>query len=296
MMLEFKPIIPNDTDELKKYLCSSPAHFCDRTPGVAVMWRKIYSNCFCIFDGTLIIRSMLGGKAEYLCPVGRNFDGAVEAVIAHCAELGEPAVFYGLTDCEADLLAAKHRVIDRHADRDWFDYVYDKSALLNLTGKKYAAQRNHIHKFTSLYPGYTFEPISGGNIPELIAFTEKFHFHSLKEGGDAAAEVGMCLDALREFPLLGMVGGALKAGGEVIGYTIGEAVGDTFFVHIEKADTDCPGSYQVLSNSFLRAEAANDDIKFVNREEDCGDEGLRRSKLSYHPIDLPPKNTLTVVK
>lgn len=295
-MLEFKPITPNDTGELKKYFCARPPHFCDRTPGVAVMWRQIYSNHYCIFNDTLIIRSTLGGKAEYLSPVGRDFDGAVEAVTAHCAEIGEEAIFYGLTDEEADSLLEKYPCSSRHANRDWFDYVYDKTALMTLSGKKYAAQRNHIHKFTALYPDYSFEPICDENIPELIAFTENFHFHALKEGGDAAAEVGMCIGALREFPLLDMVGLALRAGGKIIGYTIGEAVGDMFFVHIEKADTEYQGAYQMLSNTFLKTYAADDDIKFVNREEDCGDEGLRRSKLSYHPIALPPKNTVVIAK
>lgn len=295
-MLEFKPITPNDTGELKKYFCARPPHFCDRTPGVAVMWRQIYSNHYCVINDTLIIRSTLGGKAEYLSPVGRDFDGAVEAVTAHCADIGEEAIFYGLTDEEADSLLEKYPDSNRHANRDWFDYVYDKTALMTLSGKKYAAQRNHIHKFTALYPGYSFEPICDENIPDLIAFTEDFHFHALKEGGDAAAEVGMCMGALREFSLLGMVGLALRVGGKTIGYTIGETVGDMFFVHIEKADTEYQGSYQILSNTFLKAYAAGDDIKFVNREEDCGDEGLRRSKLSYHPIALPPKNTVVIAK
>lgn len=49
----------------------------------------------------------------------------------------------------------------------------------------------------------------------------------------------------------------------------------------------------MLSNTFLKTYATCDDIKFVNREEDCGDEGLRRSKLSYHPIALPPKTQLS---
>ena len=51
----------------------------------------------------------------------------------------------------------------------------------------------------------------------------------------------------------------------------------------------------MLSNTFLKTYATCDDIKFVNRE-DCGDEGLRRSKLSYHPIALPPKNTVIIAK
>lgn len=66
------------------------------------------------------------------------------------------------------------------------------------------------------------------------------------------------------------------------------------YVHIEKADTSYQGSYQMVTNLFLKEFATDDSIKFVNREDDCGDEGLRRSKLSYHPVSLPAKNCITV--
>ena len=50
----------------------------------------------------------------------------------------------------------------------------------------------------------------------------------------------------------------------------------------------------MLTNQFLRFYASGDEIKFVNREEDCGDEGLRKSKLSYNPVELIEKNTVTI--
>ena len=49
--------------------------------------------------------------------------------------------------------------------------------------------------------------------------------------------------------------------------------------------------YEVLGVS---RNASDDEIRFVNREEDCGDEGLRKSKMSYHPIELIEKNTVTI--
>ena len=34
--------------------------------------------------------------------------------------------------------------------------------------------------------------------------------------------------------------------------------------------------------------------QIVNREQDLGDEGLRKSKLSYQPIDFMKKYTVTI--
>ena len=52
----------------------------------------------------------------------------------------------------------------------------------------------------------------------------------------------------------------------------------------------------MVTNQFLKMYAQNDEIKFVNREDDSGDEGLRKAKLSYRPIELLEKNTVYLKK
>jgi hypothetical protein len=53
-------------------------------------------------------------------------------------------------------------------------------------------------------------------------------------------------------------------------------------IHFEKTSPDCKGSYQAINQMF----PANDDspCDIVNREQDIDDEGLRKAKLSYHPV------------
>ncbi|OPZ19501.1 MAG: hypothetical protein BWZ04_02466 [Firmicutes bacterium ADurb.BinA205] len=94
------------------------------------------------------------------------------------------------------------------------------------------------------------------------------------------------------FHELGLKGGVIRIGGRVAAFTIGEPLNsDTFCVHIEKADTTYNGIYAGINNLF--AEAAAADHKYINREEDLGLEGLRRSKLSYHPAFLLDKYEVT---
>ena len=57
---------------------------------------------------------------------------------------------------------------------------------------------------------------------------------------------------------------------------------DMFVVHIEKAFADVQGAYPMINQQFLLHEASQ--YKYVNREDDTGDEGLRKAKLSYHPV------------
>lgn len=77
----------------------------------------------------------------------------------------------------------------------------------------------------------------------------------------------------------------------MVGFSLGEYDGDTLYVHVEKANTDYRGAYQVLMTSFIR-EFAKEGIAYVNREDDAGDPGLRKSKLSYNPIWLVKKYTV----
>ena len=94
------------------------------------------------------------------------------------------------------------------------------------------------------------------------------------------------------FNELGLTGGVIRIGGDVAAFTIGEKLNnETFCVHIEKADTQYNGIYVGINNSFARAAAAG--YKYINREEDLGLEGLRRSKQSYHPAFLLKKYTVT---
>ncbi|MGL5313806.1 MAG: phosphatidylglycerol lysyltransferase domain-containing protein, partial [Peptostreptococcaceae bacterium] len=50
------------------------------------------------------------------------------------------------------------------------------------------------------------------------------------------------------------------------------------------------GLYQYINQQFLVNEFP--DVEFVNREEDLGIEGLRKAKLSYHPIKFVEKYTV----
>ena len=72
-----------------------------------------------------------------------------------------------------------------------------------------------------------------------------------------------------------------------VSLTIGEVLGDTLFVHIEKADISYAGAYQKTVN--ISARMMGNCVRYINREEDMGYEGLRTSKLSYHPAMLLEK-------
>ena len=100
-------------------------------------------------------------------------------------------------------------------------------------------------------------------------------------------------EVLNNLDLYDMKGGLLMVEDRLAGFSLGEVLGDTLFIHIEKADREIFGAYQMLVSQFAQA-YAGEGVSFLNREDDVGDPGLRTSKLSYHPVALLEKYVVTV--
>jgi hypothetical protein len=99
--------------------------------------------------------------------------------------------------------------------------------------------------------------------------------------------------AFAAYERLGLEGGALRIGGKIVGFTVGEMCSsDTFDVHFEKADGSINGAYPMVCRELTRMlMARHSDLRFINREDDMGLESLRRSKESYKPLYLLKKYT-----
>ena len=292
-MLEFKKISLNDYEIIKAYSLAYPARQCDRSAGATLMWADYYDNYYAVCDGTITFTSNFTGGICFTYPVGRNVDGMLDKIREYCTEQNIPMTVCGINKDEIDFVKSKYPECEISADRDWFDYLYEKDAIMSLAGRKYATQRNHINKFKKLYTDYVFEEITENNIPEIIEFTKNFTFNAEKDES-AETELEICISVLENYKKYALSGGALRIDGRIVGYSIGEIIGDTLIVHIEKANVSYHGAYQMVTNSFLRMYADNDTVKYVNREEDCGDEGLRKSKLSYNPVELIEKYTVKI--
>lgn len=292
-MLEFKKVTLEDYEIIKAFYEAYPARQCDRSTGATVMWRDYYDNHYAIFDGTIIFSSNFTGDICFTYPIGRNVAGMLDELENYCRANNIPMTVCSVNKTELPFILAKYPDCEYSADRDWFDYLYEKEPMLLLAGRKYGTPRNHINKFKKLYPDYSFRRITENDVPKLVEFTKSFSFNSEKDES-AMQELEICIEVLENLNKYNMLGGYLELNGKIIGYSLGEIIGDTLFDHIEKADVTYHGAYQMLTNSFLKEFAADASVKFVNREEDCGDEGLRKSKLSYHPVELIEKNTVKI--
>ena len=165
--------------------------------------------------------------------------------------------------------------------------------LVLLPGRKLHAKRNHINFFIE-NNDWTFEPITRENLGECRKMNEEWYREKGQSCNAGLANERRAVDKCFEnYSELGLEGGLLRASGRIVAYTIGEPLNsDTYVIHVEKAFSSIRGAYQMINREFASYIRDNHPhIIYVNREDDMGDKGLRRAKLSYYPDRMIEKYT-----
>ncbi len=228
--------------------------------------------------------------AEYCFPAGKgNKIKAIEEIVIDGKEREIPFGIFGMNTENAKLLRDNFSAqFDITLERDSFDYIYNSTDLIELTGKKYQPKRNHI-SFFMRNNNWSYERITRENISECIEMSEDWLSKSQSEyKSDLESELKIIKKVFDNYEALGYVGGLLRCDGKVIAYTMGERMNeDTFCVHFEKAYADIRGAYPMINQQFVKNELSG--YKYIDREDDVGSENLRKAKLSYHPALLPDK-------
>jgi hypothetical protein len=178
-------------------------------------------------------------------------------------------------------------------DRDQSDYIYLTEDLIKLEGRKYHRKRNHIKQFKEKY-SYQYIPLTSEWISECLRLeTEWCDLRHCEAIPGLLNESLAIKEALTHFQSLGMKGGAILINGKVEAFTLGEPLnGDTVVIHIEKANPSYEGLYTLINQAFLEKQWSG--CTYVNREQDLGEEGLRKAKESYFPHHMVNKYTITL--
>lgn len=179
-------------------------------------------------------------------------------------------------------------------ERDQADYVYARDDLAHLPGKKFHKRRNRLLKFLREEgEGYEFRPLGPEHLAECHELAQGWcTIRCSLEKPSTYLETAAAVDALTHREELGLRGGVILLGGKVAAFCLGEELNpETFVIHFEKADTARDGLAALISRDFCLH--ALEGYRWVNREQDLGDSGLRQAKESYHPAFLAAKYRVT---
>jgi uncharacterized protein len=260
------------------------------------MWRDYFKTDFCIEDGVLYLRVRdFDGRTAFAYPMGGDGDAPLRKIEEHCRENNIVPEFCMVPEENLRMLLLTMPDAHVYGDTAWFDYLYNAEDIKNLAGRKYSGQRNHINKFMKLYENWSYEEITGDNTEEVKTFMT--HFLEIDDGSSVTLTEGnvKTMEILDNFDIYGLLGGILRVDGKIIGMFIGEILHDTLFIHTEKCLKEYEGSYPVLVRESAR-HFAGEGVNYINREEDDGNEGLRTSKMSYHPCMMLEKMAVRATK
>ncbi len=287
MTLNFKQISLEKQSEYSKYFAKCPQKTSDYSFVNLWGWAKEYGLDWAWTDNLVWIRQTIP-EILYWAPIG--FWDGIDWKSWFDEFSGRQTQFIRIP--EKLLRVWKESYEDRiviEEERDNWDYLYSISELIELKGKRFHKKKNLLNQFRKNY-NFQFIPFNTETIHKAMTMQEDWCTWRDCESSDVlAAENNVVSRVLNSWEKLnGLIGGAIIVNETMAAYTVAESLSaDMLLIHFEKGNTDFKGIYQAINQLFLENSGKN--YVFVNREQDLGDEGLRKAKLSYHPADFLKK-------
>lgn len=292
-----------DYKTLKKYFALRPARTCESIVNSSFIWRDYYNARYYINKYGIVFLYDVGEGIFTSSPLCKKEDirDCVEDMRLYFNNVLNKRLIMCVTDYDTvQAVEDMTDVYDIQEDRRYFDYVYAADKLRSLSGKAYHKKKNHLNSFLKSYEGrYETRILSGEDKDIIFEFLDRWH--SAREIEDDynrddfeitgikrfLSEMDMIDDDMNMKMFGVFVDGVLEA------FTLGTYLHDLrmVFVHVEKANPLIRGLYTFINQQFQII--CFQDAELVNREDDMGIEGLRQAKMSYNPIYMEKKYTIT---
>ncbi len=293
---DFKPLSLDDIDSVRELLWRYQPQTSELTFTNLFIWSSVYDWQLSVEKDWLILFGSKGnGESFLLPPVGPSPRLETVSRLLHWLRDHKGAVRPCIERADERLAAeiSGSSILVIEPSREHFDYVYRSEDLIHLRGSRYHAKRNHINRFLKSSK-FELVPIFDDNLAACAEFQERWcEWRRCEDDMNLLGEWEAIKTALAHYASLNVEGAAIMIDAKVEAFTFGERLNDdTAVVHIEKANPEIPGLYAVINQQFC--EKYWSDVTFINREQDLGEEGLRKAKLSYHPDHLVQKFKITL--
>ena len=295
MDIQFQKLGAENFAELSKYYGRRHDNTCDSVMLDNFLWADYYHVHFCERDDKAVLWIMkIMGKMYASLPVC-----AIEDMPHYFKEIEQyfnenlhlPLEIY-LADQEAvdylNLPADRYSVTELP---DAKDYLYSAEALKTLSGKALHKKKNNLNAFKKAYEGrYEYRTLCCSDGCEVWKFLDKWREGKGQEvEGHLDYEVEGIHEILRNCSMLSVRMGGIYVDDQLEAFSIGSynSKEKMAIIHIEKANPEMRGLYQMINQQFLIHEFPEAEI--VNREDDMGLPGLRQAKMSYAPMGFARK-------
>jgi hypothetical protein len=290
----FKRLVIEDKNVLENFIKPYKFLSCEYSFTTLYIWRKACDICFTTYKDVLIIKKKdFEGKYYFMQPLGYNKENLKEIIEALMDYKTEHNMDYLFKDLDEEFMEEIKDIYDDvkgiciKEDRDNFDYLYEAEKLIKLSGKKLHGKKNHYNSFIKNY-NYEVKDIESEEvIKDVIVAAEKW-YEDNSDDYMLFYELQGIKDVVKNMDIMNTKGIAVYVDDKIVAFSLGEKLNDDLAViHIEKGDMDYSGVYSFINKTFI--DRCFSDVKIINREQDLGIAGLRKSKLSYHPFKLEKK-------
>jgi hypothetical protein len=184
------------------------------------------------------------------------------------------------------------RLFNVSEERDNFDYIYSTKQLAKLQGKSFKVKRHLSNRFAKEHPEAKFitaplsQPDSYREVLQVLAeWTEKKAKDDTVMENKAIRRI-LKLAKLDENELI-LSGVYIQT--ELLAFSIDEVLTNGYAIsHFYKVKSEHKGISEYL-NCKTAAHLFKQGVEFWSWEQDLGIEGLRKSKMSYRPVQFLKK-------
>lgn len=285
----FKSIDLHDLPEIRAAASALNPEESELAPANLFIWQDTEIPYLTRLYGNICILIRCQEEEYFLRPLGdRRLSATLEACLRHSGRLSR----LSHTLCREVCRSRAHAKPLQHQ----FDYLYLRRDLAEMKGSRYDGKRNHIRRFKERHPDWLFRPLTPDFAPEA---------HRLFQAWITSKGNSTCPDPMAElrqrnalqrafshFSSLDLKGGGLWNQEELLGFIIGSPLNQsTVIVHFQYGHPDAGGVMPLLLQEA--AKSTFSDCEYINLEQDIGIPGLRKSKLSLHPLRMIEKYEVT---
>ena len=284
--LDFKPLTIKELSSLTEQLRECKAMLCDYTPGGLLFGiKELYSPMICKTPKAVFISVCSDSEAsrEYMLPIGAGTE-AVDILFEYARKSNLPLTLSGIPPHDAKMIAQRFGC-EYEMTSELCDYVYDAKALATLEGSSYRTQRTNIRKLEREHESWSYRKLCRENAADALSFADELFSSTASDGSKFwQAGVEIVYDALENLDALDLVGGILYVEGVCAGVAVGFIKHEMLYIHVLRAKREIWGAWNLLCREFVADHLS--EIKYVNMEDDLGNSGIRRMKMSYAPIEF----------
>lgn len=296
--MDFKEVTLRDRVTIDGYMMKYGEGSCQHSFMAMLGMQGKYGDVFCEDNGVLYVlrRGLSNDDSDaFLVPMGlmcesdEGMIAAVEKIMDHAHKRDKKIAFNTLTEDSmkriTGLFPGKFAAEEA---RDSFEYIHTFEDLAYMRGAGFSRRRQDINSFNRIFGDRTqIKTIDADEICDIRDFqiywnddhTERCLINGRKTLQHEHEGIMKILDAFGQLPVSGIV---IRVEGVVRGYAYGTVISNGLYdVLVEKGDRGIRDIYRPLNTELVKMCASGH--RYINREEDCGDLGLRASKLSLMP-------------